>query len=1052
MIPLRITLKNFITYREAQTLDFNGASLWLLSGQNGEGKSTVFDGITFALYNCHRAGNKENAKDLINHHEDAAEVIFDFSVDGKSYRVKRTVARRGHPTRQAFHLIPREGNNSYCEDPIPDTEREKGFERWIDSVIGLNYDTFISSVLLLQGQSTRLLDVPPLKRLQVLKELVNLSAYEQLHARVEEQRKTIDSQVEALSYRLKAIAPVSEEDLSVAQATSTQAQTAWGASQADVLQLTRLLEQSKQWEQQQEKLLGLQEELQKLHTLLERKDEIEQAGDRLQSLKQALPSLKSLVENREIDTSYQQDIENLEQHAQQLSAKLTDITQIQQAEDETIKELDHKINDLQAKINTIADRLAELAPMIAQLSQLEELQNELKQFDLTLSQFSPDLELSAQQAEARDHELAELDTALPWLEELAEQRSALSLACEEGLKTREVLDDLTETLKELRDNRCEQLRLQQKDAQNLERELSNQLSIAQHSHKEARTKLERFEKASEQPLCELCGQEITLEHVQKEQVRLAEQISVAKSTLNSLSFQHRNAECALAKVTSELTHLEAEINRLERDHSQKENDCNRLRKKVKESIRKTQKAFNNLPQIYQIQVTPVHHSNSDGWHNTTYPTSEDLVLLRHKISHREEVALTLKNLRDRLREWQDLMAKQQVTYNRLTRIQSTLSLEAAQQARREHDEIKEQREEFERLLQQQKDKQKQIQETASMNRERLNKLFDDTQQCKIDLKKKQAAQAEVSRLLQTFLNSLTDKWKAQSKTIDLHQLEELKTECYELVKYEALQAEIKSAQQSIESLKQQISGLKTEIEQTPQAAQCSANKVEQQLEEAVAEQAKLDRKRQDAVTQLDDVRKQLQQRSEVEQEKRIAERQYKLYELLAKLLGPKYLQLYLLRQAEHAIVELANETLDHLSRGRLRLELRSSNEAEDQSDKALDLVVYDLVTGSLATAIAVTSSSQRFRIAVSLALAIGPYAGQETRRIESVIIDEGFGGLDKNGRDDIIHEFDELKQQLARIILVSHQDEIANGFANGYAIELINGASQVRLLNVGRIP
>ncbi|MBW4577987.1 MAG: hypothetical protein KME42_00235 [Tildeniella nuda ZEHNDER 1965/U140] len=193
-------------------------------------------------------------------------------------------------SRQAFHLISKEGNNSYREDPIPDTDREKGFERWIDSVIGLNYDTFTSSVLLLQGQSTRLLDVPPPKRLQILKELVNLSAYERLHARVEEQRKTIESQVKALSHRLNAIAAVCEEDLIAAQVTSTQAQTSWAMVQADVLQLTRLLEQSKQWEQQQEKLLRLQEELQKLYSLLDRKDEIEQGSDRLQSFRGCLRS------------------------------------------------------------------------------------------------------------------------------------------------------------------------------------------------------------------------------------------------------------------------------------------------------------------------------------------------------------------------------------------------------------------------------------------------------------------------------------------------------------------------------------------------------------------------------------------------------------------------------------------------------------------------------------------------------------------------------------------------------------------------------------------
>jgi exonuclease SbcC len=101
--------------------------------------------------------------------------------------------------------------------------------------------------------------------------------------------------------------------------------------------------------------------------------------------------------------------------------------------------------------------------------------------------------------------------------------------------------------------------------------------------------------------------------------------------------------------------------------------------------------------------------------------------------------------------------------------------------------------------------------------------------------------------------------------------------------------------------------------------------------------------------------------------------------------------------------------------------------------KCSSLILYNHATGEKPTAVALTSGSQRFCIAVSLALAIGQYVGNNTRNIESVIIDEGFGSLDKNGRDDMIEELKELKQ----IILVSHQ------------IELREGASQVCLFESG---
>lgn len=77
------------------------------------------------------------------------------------------------------------------------------------------------------------------------------------------------------------------------------------------------------------------------------------------------------------------------------------------------------------------------------------------------------------------------------------------------------------------------------------------------------------------------------------------------------------------------------------------------------------------------------------------------------------------------------------------------------------------------------------------------------------------------------------------------------------------------------------------------------------------------------------------------------------------------------------------------------------------------------------------SGSQRFRIAISLALGIGQYIGNESNRIESVIIDEGFGSLDREGRESIIQELYNLCQHLKRIILVSHREELSCGFRPG---------------------
>ena len=99
MIPQRVKLKGFLCYKEEQEISFDGASLWMLAGLNGSGKSTVFDAVTYALFGHHRAGSQD-AQELINKDSDSLVVEFDFLLDGQEFRAKRTLRRnpRGNAT------------------------------------------------------------------------------------------------------------------------------------------------------------------------------------------------------------------------------------------------------------------------------------------------------------------------------------------------------------------------------------------------------------------------------------------------------------------------------------------------------------------------------------------------------------------------------------------------------------------------------------------------------------------------------------------------------------------------------------------------------------------------------------------------------------------------------------------------------------------------------------------------------------------------------------------------------------------------------------------
>ena len=139
----------------------------------------------------------------------------------------------------------------------------------------------------------------------------------------------------------------------------------------------------------------------------------------------------------------------------------------------------------------------------------------------------------------------------------------------------------------------------------------------------------------------------------------------------------------------------------------------------------------------------------------------------------------------------------------------------------------------------------------------------------------------------------------------------------------------------------------------------------------------------------------------------------------------------------------ANAVLDRLSGGQLYLRLCGEAGGEGMSSKALELDAYNRSTGDRPINVAFLSGSQKFRVAVSLALGIGQYASRQHRPIESVIIDEGFGCLDRESRPAMIQELQNLRSQLRCILLVSHQEEFAEAFADGYRFELADGATRV---------
>src|SRR5262249_37062844 len=138
--------------------------------------------------------------------------------------------------------------------PIEETSQKKAFDTWVEENIGLNYDTFTSSVLLLQGKAEKLLDSRPEGRREVLASIVDLERYERLHQKADEERKRLDGSLKTLSHRLESLPKVTAEELTAAQQGIVDAEKARDAARAEVERSRDLEFQAKTWGEVQNRL------------------------------------------------------------------------------------------------------------------------------------------------------------------------------------------------------------------------------------------------------------------------------------------------------------------------------------------------------------------------------------------------------------------------------------------------------------------------------------------------------------------------------------------------------------------------------------------------------------------------------------------------------------------------------------------------------------------------------------------------------------------------------------------------------------------------------
>ena len=198
MRPLKLTVAGFGPYAGEQTLDFEllgQSGLYLITGDTGAGKTTIFDAITFALFGEASGENREPGmlRSKYAKAEDPTFVELTFAYGGKRYHVRRNPdyerakARGTGTTRQSAEAVL-----TYPDGRV--VTKLKDVDKAIHEIIGLTREQFSQVAMISQGDFRKLLQADTRDRQKIFRDIFGTGLFVTLQNRLKEQAGAVRDQ------------------------------------------------------------------------------------------------------------------------------------------------------------------------------------------------------------------------------------------------------------------------------------------------------------------------------------------------------------------------------------------------------------------------------------------------------------------------------------------------------------------------------------------------------------------------------------------------------------------------------------------------------------------------------------------------------------------------------------------------------------------------------------------------------------------------------------------------------------------------------------------
>ncbi|AVR00103.1 exonuclease [Oceanobacillus iheyensis] len=1009
MKPLKLTLTAFGPYKEKEVINFTDLQenrLFVISGNTGAGKTTIFDGICFALYGSASGQDRENNAMLRSDFADDnvhTAVELEFALNERTYRVLRQLGhiKSGNKTKTGERYEFFEITNG-DEIPVVDRQMVSEIDRKIEELIGLTQDQFKQIVMLPQGEFRKLLTSQTENKEEILRRLFKTEPYKHITEKIKQKRLAMDDAYkQAVRVRDQYIAAIGK---SLPKRDSSTLFPLLEAEYQNTKQVLDGLEVERQY--YEAKIVedkAAYEHAYKSHNQKQTTYHLSKAlNDRFAALEQKENRLKELVdqaeqfEKKEVQLEKAERAQRLAPYEKQREEWRRDEATKQAARKEAEqnkKQIDEKRVEVQAAyekeenkkaereaIRKELDKLHDFLPVVKEMDtakqKLQRLHQQGKATYAEWQQAKEKLEEQKNKAEKLDQKIKTLDQLVEKLpdkqQQLGEMREQIKLVLD-YLKRRDHLRTLETEIKQqkqvVEEKRKHYLKLE-------ENWISNQATLlAEHLH--------------DGEACPVCG---SVEHPEKATSRSdaisKEQLEKAKhdydaddSKFREVSANYQAAKTQVEEKVQELNSYSVSLENAEQTKDKLTESGTALKQEV-EQLNKARKELADQKQSYeQVKVTTKQ--------------------LEEKVQAKEKAYQEIKSSYDTSKAvYQERVNNIPEDVRVLTELEQKI-----QQAKKQQEMLENAWETI----------QKRLQEVKEMQAKAVERLTHVQQQCvETTTKREEVEKQFTTALAEASFSAETDYQDAKLSEEAFHELKN----------------SVEQFKQTLSTVREQVSELRTELKDKEKAdlsaIESELAKLKETYEVTLKTWQESKNYHQEAKDLYQSIAKASEESGDIERKLRTIS---DLYDAIRgqnnrKISFERYLQIEYLEQ----IIDAANQRLKHLSNGQFFL-MRSDRQESHGRQSGLALDVYDAYTGQTRD-VKTLSGGEKFNASLCLALGMSDViqSFQGNISIKTMFIDEGFGTLDEEALNKAIDTLVDLQQSGRMIGVISHVQELKTIF------------------------